>query len=61
MGESAGRPMEKALVKRLSEAICDVSGSPTASEKQLEGVVRMLREAPNRSGGPPPRLDDYQR
>jgi hypothetical protein len=60
MGDVAG-PMDEALMKRPSEAICDVSGSPTASEKQLEGVVRMLRHAPRRSGGPPPHSDDYQR
>jgi hypothetical protein len=46
---------------RLSEAICDESGSPTACEKQLEGVMRMLGEASERSGPPPPHSDDYQR
>jgi hypothetical protein len=59
MGEDGGQ-MDAALMKRLSEAICDVSGSPTSSEKhldtarekQLEGVMQMLREAPGRSGGP---------
>jgi hypothetical protein len=53
--------MDEALKKRLSEAICDDPGSATAREKQLEGVVRMLRHAPRRSGGPPPHPDDYQR
>ncbi len=46
---------------RLSEAICDESGSPTTCEKQLEGVMRMLGEASERSGPPPPHSDDYQR
>jgi hypothetical protein len=57
MGEDA-QPLDEAMMKRLSEAICDVSGSPTASENQLDGVVRMLREAPSRSGAPPPLSDD---
>ena len=48
-------------MERLSEAICEESGSPTACEKQLEGIVRMLKEAPARSGPPPPHSDDYQR
>jgi hypothetical protein len=60
MGDDAG-PMDEAFMGRLSEAICDVSDSPTACEKQLEGVMRMLREAPERSGPPPPHSDDYQR
>jgi hypothetical protein len=46
------RLLDEALMKRLSEAICDVSGSPTASENQLDGVVRMLREAPSRFDAP---------
>jgi hypothetical protein len=51
------RPMDKALMKRLSEAMCDVSGSPTTTEKQVEGVVRMLRQSPSGPGGPPPHSD----
>jgi class 3 adenylate cyclase len=63
------RRTDEALMKRLAEAICDVSGSPTSSEghldtaneEQLAGVVRMLKKAPSRSGGPPPQSDNYQR
>jgi hypothetical protein len=57
MGEDA-RLLDEAMMKRLAEAICDVSGSPTASENQLDGVVRMLREAPSRSAAPPTISED---
>jgi hypothetical protein len=60
MDENVG-PMDEALLKRLSEAICDVSGSAATGANQLEGVVRMLSETPARSDGPPRASDDYQR
>jgi hypothetical protein len=45
-------------MERLSKAICDESVSPTARERQLEGIARMLAEAPGRLSVAPPQSDD---
>jgi hypothetical protein len=53
--------VDEALMERLLAAICDESISPTSRQGQVEGIARMLSEAPGRPGGPPPHSDDYQR
>jgi hypothetical protein len=50
--------MPDAMMERLSKAICDESVTPSAREKQLEGIARMLSEAPGRLASAPPQSGD---